>query len=128
MLKCPKNVSLCMLLLEDEFTLTPKEFKILVLLSEGKSNSQIAKVEKSSYRTVGNHVSSILCQTDCTSRTKLMILFLKAREKFKLRITKREQIIKLIDSGILDPSILSAKTGACRDHVKRIINGLKISQ
>ena len=51
-------------------TLTNRELKILALISEGKSNKEIAKEIYLSEKTVRNYVSSILSKLELSSRAE----------------------------------------------------------
>jgi DNA-binding NarL/FixJ family response regulator len=55
-------------------TLTPRQREVLALLSEGRSNREIAKSLFVSEGTVKNHVSQILETLDVSDRTRLAIL------------------------------------------------------
>ncbi len=51
--------------------LTPREREVAVLISQGKSNPEIAKALVVSERTVTTHVSNILSKLEFTSRTQI---------------------------------------------------------
>jgi DNA-binding NarL/FixJ family response regulator len=51
------------------FGLTKREIEVLHLLVEGKGDREIAEALSISYRTVTNHVASILAKLDAPSRT-----------------------------------------------------------
>lgn len=113
------------------FKLTPKQFEVLLLLSQAKSNKEIAQILRISVRTVEAHVTNILCETNCICRTELLFLFLNSGVNsftVRSRITKHEQIAKLVKAGISDPSVLASKVGACRTYAKSIVDKLKILQ
>jgi len=60
--------------------LTARELEIMVHISQGKSNLQIASVLKVSEFTVRNHISRILEKTGCSNRTAL-VAAMAAQEK-----------------------------------------------
>ncbi|NEU76957.1 helix-turn-helix transcriptional regulator [Hassallia byssoidea VB512170] len=114
------------------YELTPKEFETLTLVGQGKSNKEIAEIQVVSIRTIESHVSSILRETGCVSRNKLIILFLNSKDKFIPRAYKRtstieKQITQLFieRSGILPSSTAVAITGASRGYASNIIQKLR---
>jgi DNA-binding CsgD family transcriptional regulator len=54
----------------EPFGLTPREREVLVLLADGRTNSQIAMALFISVKTVGIHVSNILAKLGVTSRVE----------------------------------------------------------
>jgi PAS domain S-box-containing protein len=63
--------------LAKEYHLTESEYRILTLISEGKSNSEIAEQLVVSPSTVRFHVTSILRKLDVTSRTAAAAMALR---------------------------------------------------
>ena len=58
-------------------TLTKRELEILILLSEGKMNKQIAEVCNIRERTVKNHIFNIFKKIDVTDRTQAAVFAIK---------------------------------------------------
>jgi DNA-binding NarL/FixJ family response regulator len=54
----------------DRLGLTAREFEVLRLVSEGRSNRQIAEILFISAKTAGVHVSNILAKLQVASRTE----------------------------------------------------------
>lgn len=54
---------------DSRFGLSPREFEVLQLVVQGKTDKEIAEILFISYRTVMQHVSSILRKLDVDSRT-----------------------------------------------------------
>ena len=50
--------------------LTPREVEVLVLVSRGRSNREVASALSISEHTAANHVKSILRKTRCANRTE----------------------------------------------------------
>jgi DNA-binding NarL/FixJ family response regulator len=53
--------------------LSPREREVLLLLTEGHANREIAIRLNVAHKTVKNHVSNILSKLDTTSRTQAVI-------------------------------------------------------
>ncbi|MEA3397553.1 MAG: response regulator transcription factor, partial [Chloroflexota bacterium] len=53
--------------------LTAREHEVLALVTEGKADREIAQELQISTKTVGNHVSSILCKLRVASRTEAAV-------------------------------------------------------
>ena len=51
-------------------TLTPRERDVLVLVAQGRSNHDIARILSIGDRTVQTHLSNILIKLELTSRTQ----------------------------------------------------------
>jgi DNA-binding NarL/FixJ family response regulator len=62
---------------DDTFQLTPRQTQILLLILEGKSNTEIATTLDISINTVKAHVSRILPKLKVKSRAKAVALFTK---------------------------------------------------
>jgi len=60
--------------ISEDFGLSPREKEILVLVSQGKTDKEIAIVLELSPRTASNHVSNLLRKTGCSSRSGLIAL------------------------------------------------------
>ncbi len=54
-------------------TISPAEYRVLLLLLQGASNRSIAAQLRLSPRTVESHVSTMLEKTGCNSRTQLVL-------------------------------------------------------
>lgn len=65
--------------------LTAKESSILALLSQGKTNKEIAKQLRIAVRTVEYHITQIFCKLGVSNRTEAAIL---AREKLSKALEK----------------------------------------
>jgi DNA-binding NarL/FixJ family response regulator len=58
--------------------LTSREYEILELIAQGKTNAEIATFLNLSPKTVSNYVSNVLLKVHATDRAKLMLLALEA--------------------------------------------------
>lgn len=68
----------------EEFNLTPRQYEILLILSTGASNKQIAEQLYINKRTVESHVSAILFETSSLNRAEVVSKYLTQPEIFKV--------------------------------------------
>ena len=61
----------------DEFSISPRELEVLVLLARGLSDAEIAAELSISARTVGSHTESIRRKLGVTNRTQAVVVALK---------------------------------------------------
>jgi len=53
-------------------SITPKEREVLILISKGLMNKEIAGKQSISVRSVEKHISSMLLKSGCSTRTELV--------------------------------------------------------
>jgi DNA-binding CsgD family transcriptional regulator len=115
------------------FEFSPKEFAILLLLVQGKSNKEIAELQPAGCRTVETHVHNVLGRTCCNSRCELIVLYFNNKEKFVVKTkltTKHEMLVSLFAAtgGELSVSAAAKRTGASLGYARSVFKKLRTAK
>ncbi len=108
------------------YELTPKEFEVLALIAQAKSNKEIARLHFNSRRTVETHVRAILGKTNCKRRSELIVLFLTEAEKFLIasKRNKNQKIAELLTQH-LPPLTIAREVETSVDYVYYVRRKIK---
>ncbi len=110
---------------EESVHFAPREFKVLRLLADGKSNREIAVILPISEQSVKNYVSSIMEKTESNNRTQAVVFAInKGLVKSKPR---RDEAVRLREAGLTYAKI-GSRFGISKERVRQVLKGKPISQ